>query len=293
MSPASWIWENKEWLFQGVGATAVIALVGMLFRSSRRRVEPTALAVDAGAFLSTIGDAPKPSGWWLFAEKIPGLKRVAREKIYTEQEIDRRVRVRVSSDGEGMSFWKMSDHGSLSIWLDFVNLNPFPLKIECITGHATVAGSAVAEIKIVDRHNIPALAWHAIHLETVLTEAQIERIKSQLSQRMDVLAGLNLRIYAKNDVRELTLVRNTESGNRRFVNFNSATSENFFDRLVPVAAAGYSIDPKNGEAVCPKCASEGRPAYLLAVGENFYCQACNAAIKGQKPQFPKAEPPGR
>jgi len=54
----------------------------------------------------------------------------------------------------------------------------------------------------------------------------------------------------------------------------------FFERLVPVPNGGYSIDPKNGEAVCPRCATEERKAYMLKVGENYYCQACQHAVKG-------------
>lgn len=54
----------------------------------------------------------------------------------------------------------------------------------------------------------------------------------------------------------------------------------FFERLVPVPNGGYSIDPKNGEAVCPRCATEERKSYMLKVGGNYYCQACKNAVKG-------------
>ena len=54
----------------------------------------------------------------------------------------------------------------------------------------------------------------------------------------------------------------------------------FFERLVPVPNAGYSIDPTNGEAVCPRCATEEKKSYMLKVGGNYYCQACKNAVKG-------------
>jgi hypothetical protein len=50
----------------------------------------------------------------------------------------------------------------------------------------------------------------------------------------------------------------------------------FFDRLIPIHGAGYSMDPKNGEFACPKCASQSRRAYLAHHDERaFYCQACD------------------
>ena len=53
----------------------------------------------------------------------------------------------------------------------------------------------------------------------------------------------------------------------------------FFDRLIPIPGAGYSLDPHTGEFACPKCAAESRRAYLAHNDERtFHCQACGKGI---------------
>lgn len=54
----------------------------------------------------------------------------------------------------------------------------------------------------------------------------------------------------------------------------------FFDRLIPIPGAGYSKDPRTGEFACPKCASEGRTAYVAHIKPGaLYCQACGGGTK--------------
>ena len=57
----------------------------------------------------------------------------------------------------------------------------------------------------------------------------------------------------------------------------------WFERLIPVPGAGYSRDPKNGEFVCPRCASADRKAYLAQISDGaFYCHSCGNATKRLK-----------
>jgi hypothetical protein len=54
----------------------------------------------------------------------------------------------------------------------------------------------------------------------------------------------------------------------------------FFDRLEPVPGAGYCREPRTGEFVCPRCASEDRKAYLAQISDAaLFCQSCNHGVK--------------
>lgn len=63
----------------------------------------------------------------------------------------------------------------------------------------------------------------------------------------------------------------------------------FFDRLVPIPGAGCSVDPKNGEVVCPHCVDRFRPSYMQNKGGGkFYCHVCGIPIEGVT--LPKSSP---
>lgn len=46
------------------------------------------------------------------------------------------------------------------------------------------------------------------------------------------------------------------------------------DRLVPVPGAGYFLDPKNGEACCPRCKKDGDVIPMLELSQGWQCNAC-------------------
>jgi hypothetical protein len=56
------------------------------------------------------------------------------------------------------------------------------------------------------------------------------------------------------------------------------------ERLVPVPGAGYSLDPKAGEFVCPRCLVEGHCSYLMELdgGGALYCQACKHGVSRKR-----------
>jgi len=41
-----WIWQNKEWLFSGVGVSFILAFAGLAYRAIHRRKIPAALAAS-------------------------------------------------------------------------------------------------------------------------------------------------------------------------------------------------------------------------------------------------------
>jgi hypothetical protein len=219
MPVIQWIWTNREWVFSGIGVVVLAAILRFVWhRIANDTKQPDVLAEPP--FIAPTGtSAARPSQWWSFLERIPGLQRLARKRLYTSDAIARRVRIWVRGEGDGMSFWKLGEHGKLEVWLDVVNLNPFPLTIDRITGHATVAGSAVASVQSVDQHEVAATATQDVHVSFPLAEADIQQIAFQLKQQTDAAAGLNIRLYMLSEIRKLTLDRQLSTGNRRFLNF--------------------------------------------------------------------------
>jgi len=45
---------------------------------------------------------------------------------------------------------------------------------------------------------------------------------------------------------------------------------------------GYYLDPKNGQAVCPSCLSEGKIVHMMDVSGNKMCNACKTTCRGKK-----------
>jgi hypothetical protein len=60
--------------------------------------------------------------------------------------------------------------------------------------------------------------------------------------------------------------------------FRSRTKKTVTERLRPVKGKGYSIDPLNGEAVCPRCTTDAKPVYLSDHGNALLCYVCNEPI---------------
>lgn len=57
--------------------------------------------------------------------------------------------------------------------------------------------------------------------------------------------------------------------------FRLSRNKSVFDRLVPVKGKGYSIDPKTGEAACPRCTTQGKVVFMKDHGANLYCYVCH------------------
>jgi hypothetical protein len=47
------------------------------------------------------------------------------------------------------------------------------------------------------------------------------------------------------------------------------------------AYGGYYIDPKTGNAVCPRCLSEGNIVHMMNVGGPRKCNACDTICRGK------------
>lgn len=216
----TWLLANKEWLFQGIGATALVALLALFFRRRGTRATNVELSSIEDVFLRSKEGNAVPSPIWNAVAVLPGAKLIAHRCIFTEEEISKRIRVQVSSDRDGMTFWKSGDQSQVSVWLDIVNHNPFPITLDRIAGDITVNGASVVPIRTLDRRVIPAHSNENVHFSEAANSEQVRLIEFQLLQREDVPAGLNIRIYFQSEVRDLMVGRPITTGNCVFHNFS-------------------------------------------------------------------------
>jgi hypothetical protein len=219
----SWVWENKEWLFSGAGVAVICGIIA-LWRSKHRPPQ-TVISVPEDEYFPIADESDPPLGrFWFIAQKLPGLRGLAARRIFTEREIVKRLRITVSGEGDGMSFWKFNNQGKLNVRLEFVNFNPFSLVVDRITGNANVGGSPVASLGIMDRYEIAATSHRIVPIEVGLNAAQVEQIEFQLRQRADAPGGMDLKVYLETPVRSAMLQRQLATGNCRFLNFQVAPS---------------------------------------------------------------------
>lgn len=57
--------------------------------------------------------------------------------------------------------------------------------------------------------------------------------------------------------------------------FRLSRNKSAFDRLIPVKGKGYSIDPKTGDAACPRCTTQGQVVFMKDHGGTLYCYVCH------------------
>ena len=219
MTETSWIWENKEWLFSGLGLAVVSAC---LVWWNRRGSKHPSLTSDPLSHLMqqmTPAPLPQPHLFWRTLQHVPGLRRLAWRKIYSETRLDQQIRVGVRGDGGGIDLCHNGGDGLAQVWLDIINSTPFPIVIDRITGELTVAGAVIARINAVDRHTVPPRRWAEVYFQFSLSSGELDSIAVQLKHRPDAKAGLRIRVYLETDVRDVSLSRQFESGNCRFSNF--------------------------------------------------------------------------
>lgn len=221
MTVWNWIWDNKEWLFSGAGVVVFAAVLTWLVK---RKPAPERDYLNDGGhtlLMPQMQMEPAPHWGWRVMEKIPGLAGWARRNIYTESEILKRVRITVRSEGEGIVLYRNGEDGDARVRLDVVNLNPFPLLIDRITGQVTVADCPIAPINVGDQYEVPASGWTDVYFQVPLTANQVTTAEFQLKNRPDAVAGVQAKFYVVSEVRKLIINRSTSSGNSRYPNFKA------------------------------------------------------------------------
>jgi hypothetical protein len=165
---------------------------------------------------------PNPRWIWRTLQHVPGFQSLSWNKIYTEARLGQEIRIGVRGDGGGIDLYRNGDDGRAQIWLDVVNMAPFPIEIDRITGELTVDGATIAQINALDRHTVPARRWKDVYFEFPLSSAQLHAVEFQLRHRSDAKAGLRLRVYFESETGKGNLTPQLESGNCRFTNFRVA-----------------------------------------------------------------------
>lgn len=130
-----------------------------------------------------------------------------------------KVRVLVSGDGEGMSFWKLDGAGELRSWLDVVNFTAAPVKIDRIIGDITVCNVTIGKLGSLERETIRPWTGARVYLHADLSAQAIKNIEFQLQHTTEPTGGLILTVYAVVDGAEVELRPRLATGNVRFVNF--------------------------------------------------------------------------
>lgn len=156
-------------------------------------------------------------------KKRPSSTRKPEPRVQVDEAAtNKAIRILVSGDGEGMSFWKLGDDGELRAWLDVVNFAPYPIKIDRIIGEVLVRNTPIARLHHLKREDVQATSDSRIHVQSDLSPEQIKKIQFQLNQPGSTnAAGFRLTIYVELEHGSLELNRTLNSGNVRFVNFEA------------------------------------------------------------------------
>lgn len=139
---------------------------------------------------------------------------------YSDDIIKENIKIQISGEGEGLTFWKFEGDGEIRAWLYVVNFNPFPIQIDRIVGSANVSNSHVAEVSDLNRPQIEAGNAKQIYIKSRLQLEDIKRIAFQLSQAGEISGtGLQLTIWVDTMLGRVELRRQLTTTAYRFPNF--------------------------------------------------------------------------
>lgn len=129
------------------------------------------------------------------------------------------VRILISGDGEGLSFWKLDGSGELRGWLDVVNFTNAAVKIDRIIGDITVSNTTVAPINFFKKATVAPNSASKVYVHAEFLPQHIKNIEFQLQHNPVPGGGLNLTVYLATDKGEIELRPQLVTANCRFVNF--------------------------------------------------------------------------
>lgn len=152
-----------------------------------------------------------------FAVKLLGLvlPSAIRWK-YPAERIDRLIKVRVSSQGDGIEFWGDAPPRAKA-YVEIINLSPFPLEIERAYG-SFAYGADLEKFTYLRRESIQPGREILIPIETSMTKEQVDTIRRLIPSGPRPTLHFNAHILSK--VHSFELRRAVESSHHRLVNFN-------------------------------------------------------------------------
>lgn len=214
-----WIRDHSDLLFKLI--SAAVGVLGLVLTFYRNRSGASVDALDEDSFVGQGPPEGKPWWGWQLLVVVPFVRPIALRKLHTEARVSNRVRITIKSTGYGMQFYK-GDQSYVTLWLDVINMNPFPIKIHKISGEIQVSECAVAPIQIIDHYELPALGWRDdIYLKVPLAVGDVSTIERLRDGPSEVTAGVSLNVYLGNRIRDQMIMRRSATMNRVFTNFKA------------------------------------------------------------------------
>lgn len=134
-----------------------------------------------------------------------------------------KIRIQVTGEGEGMSFWKNGETGHLNVYLDVVNFTSAAVKIDRILGDVTLANSAVVQFSHFKKQTVAAVSAARVYVQAELSAEHLKKVDFHLQKERQPAAGLNLTVYLVTEKGEIELHPRLSTGNCRFANFQIRT----------------------------------------------------------------------
>lgn len=117
--------------------------------------------------------------------------------FYKPEKIDKRIKVRVRSEGDGVAY-NCAGLPNVRIWLQLSNLTPFTIEFDRIYGELWYGGF-LGKFTYIKKHKLlPATETDTL-IEISLTEAQVQYIRHNLSNVQTKLflgAFINCKIHS-------------------------------------------------------------------------------------------------
>lgn len=226
---------KKLWVEQGWGTVGIAGLlvVGSVFIWGRVSIsEPSFSLPQIGLGLGLYGVATLLILLSFLSYYAGRADAAAKDKaalshptiglIDADDALRKVVRIRVSSDGEGIIVYKNGDDGEFRAYLDIVNFAPFPIEIERIVGEFVVRNSPVGKLQHLQRAKVGACDAASVYVHADLTAEQIKKIAFQLAHANGHVDGVGFRLlmYVEYNGRRVELMREVLTGNARFTNFS-------------------------------------------------------------------------
>lgn len=218
----AWIWDNKDWLFSGLGVL-LLTVVGAALRKLFTRKEQARSVMNSAFDFNPITMAspePQPLWIWRIVERIPmpGFQTWAWKHIYTPTRIATAVRLRISGGEHGMRFYRAEEASTVSVSLHVINFTPFPITVDRIVGDIGVANGSVAPFNHMRRVKVAKLSDEISYFEVPLSQQQIRRTYQLYKQGRT--GSVNAILYLTTEFGEVEIRVYLKTGNTEFVNFH-------------------------------------------------------------------------
>lgn len=150
----------------------------------------------------------------LIAQALPFLVR----RYYTPEKIAEKIRIRISSDGDGIALWG-GELPRAKAWLEITNLSPFAIRFDRIYGNFWY-GTQLAQFVLLKQQSVDSTQDIRVYIEAELTPSHAEYIRKNQGK---MNAKLEIGALGVCKVNQFELFRTVQTGNVQLHNFNIPT----------------------------------------------------------------------